>query len=243
MDVGNGILISEGQQWSFDNHVAKQFDNHIKLSVPLYEEGHELICYLSDFFMSDNAVFYEIGCSTGALIRKIYDRHSHKKNVRFVGIEPVAEMIEEAKKHENSNNIEYVNSPIEETKLEPCNLIVSYYCLQFVKPFKRKEVCKKIYDSLLPGGAFILFEKEMIGDPKINKLITSSYLKFKIHNGFTPKEVLSKQFSLEGMMKPNTHSANVKMLFYAGFKNVASVMRCGEFNGYICIKCNGQAFL
>lgn len=236
MNVGNGILISEGQQWSFDNHVAEQFDSHVKLSVPLYDEGHELISYLSDFFISDNSVFYEIGCSTGALIRKICNRHSHKNNVRFIGIESVDEMIDKAKTHENSEKIEYINSLIEDTTLEPSNLIVSYYCLQFINPLKRNEVCKKIYDSLLPGGAFILFEKEMIVDPKINKLITSSYMKFKIHNGFTPEEVISKQFSLEGMMKPNTHSANINMLSCAGFQNITSIMRYGEFNGYICIK-------
>lgn len=236
MDVGNGILIAEGNQWSFDNHVAEQFDDHVKLSVPLYEEGHALICYLSDFFMRDDAVFYEIGCSTGALIRKIYKRHSHKRNVRFVGIEPVDEMIKEAKSYRNFESIEYFNSSIEETTLEPSNLIVSYYCLQFINPLKRIEVCKKIYDSLVPGGAFILFEKEMISNPKINKLITSSYMKFKIHNGFSPEEVLSKQFSLEGVMIPNTHLANRSMLSSVGFENVTSIMRYGEFNGYICIK-------
>lgn len=170
------------------------------------------------------------------MIRKIYSRHSHKRNVRFIGIEPVNEMIKEAKSHRNFESIEYFNSSIEETTLEPSNLIVSYYCLQFITPSKRLEVCKNIYDSLLPGGAFILFEKEMINDPKINKFITSSYMKFKIHNGFSPEEVLSKQFSLEGVMIPNTHLANTNMLSCAGFENITSIMRYGEFNGYICIK-------
>ncbi len=236
MNVGNGITISEGRQWSFSNHVAEQFDDHVKLSVPLYEEGHDLICYLSDFFMSDNAVFYEIGCSTGTLIRKIYNRHSHKKNVSFIGIEPVDEMIEQARSYNNSECIEFINSSVEETPLVPCNLIVSYYCLQFISQLYRIEVCKKIYDSLLPGGAFILFEKEMIEDPKMNKLITSSYLKFKIRNGFTPEEVLSKQFSLEGILNSNTHSVNRSLLSSVGFENITSIMRYGEFHGYICIK-------
>ncbi|MCL2113630.1 MAG: cytochrome P450 [Streptococcaceae bacterium] len=42
MEVGNGILISDGKQWSFENQVADHFDEHVKLSVHLYEQGHEL---------------------------------------------------------------------------------------------------------------------------------------------------------------------------------------------------------
>ena len=30
------------------------FVSHIRLSVPLYDEGHDLICHLSDFFVSNN---------------------------------------------------------------------------------------------------------------------------------------------------------------------------------------------
>lgn len=229
-------MVTDGQQWSFSNHVASSFDEHVKLSIPMYNEGHELVCYLSDFFMKDNAVFYEIGCSTGALISKICARHSHKKNVNFIGVDPVPEMLIEAKKRPNADKIEFVNDSIENVQLDKCNLVVSYYCLQFVDLSNRAEVCKKIYDALLPGGALIIFEKEMSSDPKINKMISSSYMKFKISSGFTPEEVISKQFSLEGMMKTNTHSENRRMLSQSGFSKVASVMKYGGFNGYLCIK-------
>jgi tRNA (cmo5U34)-methyltransferase len=61
-------------------------------------------------------------------------------------------------------------------------------------------------------------------------------LKFKIRNGFTPEEVLSKQFSLEGILNSNTHSVNRSLLSSVGFENITSIMRYGEFHGYICIK-------
>ncbi|WP_165211585.1 methyltransferase domain-containing protein [Streptococcus tangpeifui] len=234
MDVGNNIKIIAGQQWNFNNGVAKHFDKHVKLSVPLYEEGHELICYLSDFFLKDNAICYEIGSSTGTLINKLYMRHHPKHNIRFIGIEPVQEMVDLAK--EKNNNIEFLVENIEDTKLEPSNLIIGYYFLQFIPIIERGAVIQKIYDSLLPGGGFIIFEKELSIDPKINKLISSCYMKFKAAHGFSAEEILSKQLSLEGMMVTNTHSENTRLLSHAGFSHIATIMRYGEFNGYLCFK-------
>lgn len=41
--------------WSFD-HISEDFDSHIQRSIPLYQEGHELICQYSDFFSSRTAL-------------------------------------------------------------------------------------------------------------------------------------------------------------------------------------------
>ena len=35
--------------WSFEN-IADDFDDHVRKSVPLYDDGHDLVCKLSDFF-------------------------------------------------------------------------------------------------------------------------------------------------------------------------------------------------
>ncbi|QQL47006.1 methyltransferase domain-containing protein [Streptococcus mutans] len=234
MEVGNDIKLVNGQ-WSFYNGVAKHFDDHVKLSVPLYEEGHELICYLSDFFLKDNSVCYEIGSSTGMLIKKLYRRHHDKNNTTFYGIEPVKEMIEVAQSNDDTE-IEYINDSIENVNMLSANLIVGYYFLQFIPISKRKEVIQKIYDSLVSGGGFILFEKELPLDPKIYKLMASSYMKFKIDHGFSPEEVLSKQFSLEGTMVTNTHSENRRLLSSVAFSHITTVMKYGEFNGYLCFK-------
>ena len=49
MEVGNEIVIQNGTQWSFGNGVAQHFDEHVRQSIPLYDEGHDLVCHLSDF--------------------------------------------------------------------------------------------------------------------------------------------------------------------------------------------------
>ena len=76
-NVGQKIL-AENSNWSFKGKVANNFTNHIKKSVPLYEQGHDLICRISDFFLPNNSICYELGVSNGNLIHKLAKRHEKK---------------------------------------------------------------------------------------------------------------------------------------------------------------------
>ena len=60
--------------------MVNNFNNHILKSVPLYSEGHNLITNLSEFFLKNNSVCYDIGCSTGELLRKIDNSLKIKSN-------------------------------------------------------------------------------------------------------------------------------------------------------------------
>ena len=66
--------------WKFGGEVAKNFDEHVSKSVPLYKQSHELICGLSEFFIRDNCSYIDIGCSTGKLIECFSEKHQEKSN-------------------------------------------------------------------------------------------------------------------------------------------------------------------
>ena len=68
------LIKTENADWSFGGDVPDKFDSHVSRSVPLYNEGHELILKLSDYFLHDGSVCYDFGCSTGALIKKLTER-------------------------------------------------------------------------------------------------------------------------------------------------------------------------
>ena len=69
--TGDDIKAKAGR-WTFGGDVAKNFDTHIKKSVPGYEEGHNLVAKLAPFFIgSENSKFLEIGCSTGSLTKRL----------------------------------------------------------------------------------------------------------------------------------------------------------------------------
>lgn len=39
MEVGNDMVIQNGTQWSFGNGVAQYFDEYVRQSISLYDEG------------------------------------------------------------------------------------------------------------------------------------------------------------------------------------------------------------
>ncbi len=53
--VGDHIK-AENARWTFGGTVAKNFSDHVKRSIPLYELGHDLVCKLSEFFVRDNSI-------------------------------------------------------------------------------------------------------------------------------------------------------------------------------------------
>ena len=73
-------ILAKNASWTFDKAVPKKFDYHIDKSIPLYEEFHWLAKELSDFYLKDDSIVYDIGCSTGLNLKKLAERHKNKKN-------------------------------------------------------------------------------------------------------------------------------------------------------------------
>lgn len=236
-NAGDNIK-TENASWTFGNDVAKKFSKHVRTSVPMYEEGHNIILSISDFFINEKSTCYDVGCSTGTLLSKLSQRHKSKKNTSFIGIDPVKQMIDQAKK-ENKNkikNVKFVNAEIEKVKLKKSDLIISYYTNQFISPKKRQEVINKIYNSLNWGGAFLLFEKIRGPDARYQDIYSSIYQDFKIMQGYTEKEIVNKQRSLKGVLEPFSTEGNLGLLKRAGFEDITTVFQWVCFQGFFCIK-------
>ena len=90
-------ILKPSGAWNFKKEVAKNFEDHINKSVPLYNEGHRLILKLSDFFLKEKSICYDIGCSTSNLLIAL-SKYTNKSNVKFVGFDNEKHIIEESKK-------------------------------------------------------------------------------------------------------------------------------------------------
>ncbi len=163
--VGEEIQAAEAA-WTFSGNVPETFSSHIRRSVPYYDIGHDLVCKLSDFFVKDDSICYELGTSTGTLLNKLAVRHEQRPRVQWIGIDKEPGMIEQAKKEiENRPNLELVADDICTYAFQKSDFIVCYYTMQFVPPRLRQEMFNKIYSCLNWGGAFILFEKSVLAMP------------------------------------------------------------------------------
>ena len=235
-DTGDNIYSNSGL-WTFGGDTPTKFDDHVSKSVPLYYEGHDLICSLSEFFVPQNGNVLHLGSSTGVLTNKLA-KILKTRNAKVVGLEKEKEMIKEASSRENNTNVSFLNEDINSYDMGENlnNLIVSYYTIQFIHPSLRQDVINKIYKSLMWGGALFMFEKVRGSDARFQDIFNCFYQDFKIKKGYSPDQILAKQNSLKSYLEPFSRQGNIDLLKRAGFMDIESVMKFACFEGFIAIK-------
>jgi tRNA (cmo5U34)-methyltransferase len=234
--VGQGIAaITAG--WTFDGEVADSFVDHIRQSIPWYEAGHDLACKISEYFVHDDSVCYEIGTSTGELLRKLALHHRAKPSVRWIGIDRIPRMIEKASRHcGDIRNVDVVVDDVVTHAYERADLIVSYYTMQFVPPRRRQELVNRLYERLNWGGALLMFEKVRGADARFQDMMVTMYNDFKREQGFDAEEILNKTSSLKGVLEPFSREGNLGLLRRAGFTDIETFMKYICFEGFVAIK-------
>ena len=238
--VGDSIAAERGL-WSFDTIDHKRFEDHVSKSVPGYLKGHEYITFLSDYFVSENSVIYDIGCSTGSLIAKLSNYHANKKGLQFIGIEPSPGFHDIFKSNTSSSlnsnhSFEFMEASVQDIELQQSDLFISYYTVQFIPPKFRQKIFDTIYNSLNWGGGLFLFEKVRGIDARFHEMINLAYLEYKQSQGYSSDEILSKMFSLKGVLEPFSSSENINFLERAGFKDIATISKDLCFEGLLAIK-------
>lgn len=238
MNVGDSIS-KKNASWTFSGGVYKNFDKHINKSIPFYKECQNLFIELSDFFIADKSKVIDLGCSTGSFLQKLALRNINhlKKNINYVGYDTEKEMISFAKRNSKSfKNVKFINKSALSISLNNSCIISAFYTLQFIHSSKRQLLINKIYKNLNWGGAFFMVEKVRAPDARFQDMLTQSYNEFKINNGFSTSEIISKSKSLKGIMEPFSSKANFDMLKRAGFKDIMIVFRYLCFEGMIAVK-------
>ena len=236
-DVGD-IIKAENARWHFSKVDSEKFSKHIERSIPGYHEGHRLIEELSDFFIKKNSKIYDLGCSTGNLTHKIAARHADQK-VKVIGVERERSLLQAVRLNvENSPepNLEYRKEDIIELELEPANLVIAYYTLQFLSLKNRKNILKRIWRCLNPGGAFLLFEKVREPNSRLQELTMLLYNDFKLQNGYSGDEIIAKSRSLKGVLEPLSSRENLRFLKDSGFRETGRIFKRLCFEGFIAIK-------
>jgi tRNA (cmo5U34)-methyltransferase len=236
--VGDGLR-AENAGWSFGDDSVASFDDHVARSVPLYAEGHKLVCALSDFFVKPGSIAYDIGCSTGTLALKLGRHNLPRKGARFVGVDIEPGMIEMARRNKALAGLENVEFLVDDAllvDLEPADLIVAYYTVQFIRTSRRQELVDRLYRALNWGGALVLFEKVRGPDARFQDIVTALYNDYKLAQGYDADEIMAKARSLKGVLEPLSTQGNVDMLRRAGFQDVMTVMKYLCFEGFVAVR-------
>ena len=146
------------KQFEFDESVASVFDDMISRSVPYYNVAADLICEILASELKKEARVFDLGCSTASLLLNLAKLRA---DLELNGIDNSSAMIELAinKSKAFGANLNLEVGDILEFDFANSNAIILNYTLQFIRPIKRSEFVKKIYQSLEENGIFIFSEK------------------------------------------------------------------------------------
>ncbi|OLT16989.1 hypothetical protein BJF78_13480 [Pseudonocardia sp. CNS-139] len=230
-------MVTEDGTWSFHRGVAPTFVDHVRRSVPLYDAGHELVAEISSCFVRPGGVAYELGSSTGQLLRQVATASPRNRSATWIGVEHVSEMVDQARAHcAGVENIVLVQSDISAMDYRSCDFVTAYLTLDFLDPEPRIRTLRRVAQALRPGGAMFVYEKVLAPDSRTQNLISMLHHRFKRQHGLTAEEILNKADSLAGVMQPLTAGEYRDLLLECGFSSVVPVLRYLCFEGFLALR-------
>lgn len=221
--------------FEFNEEVARVFDDMVARSVPYYADVQRMQADLAvDFLPSAGGLVYDLGCSTGTTIDLIARHPRCPSDVRFIGVDNAESMLARARTKLGAEvergRVTLVNADLDAGfALQPCHLVVMNWTLQFVRPLNRESVVQRIFESLRPGGAFLLSEKVLTSDSRLNRVYIELYHRYKQGQGYSPQEIVRKREALENVLIPYRLEENLAMLQRAGFKTADTYFRWFNF--------------
>jgi len=221
----------------FDKKIVKVFDDMVLRSVPGYKLMIELIGLAGRTYPTENSNIYDLGCSTGAATLAVVS-NLQSTSVEIFSVDNSKDMIEKCRKNLShyEANIQYICDDIDNIKFQNASLIILNLTLQFISPNKRSDLIKKIYESLLPGGALIISEKVIDEDGITNNKLATLHESFKKENGYTETEIAQKRKAIENVLIPESIALHLGRLSSAGFSKPLVQMQCINFASFLAVK-------
>jgi tRNA (cmo5U34)-methyltransferase len=119
-----------------------------------------------------------------------------------------------------------LNGNLEDLILENASLVTICWTLQFIRPLKRHQLIKWVYDGLVNDGALVVTEKILPNNCALNRSFIDFYYDFKSANGYSKQEIARKREALENVLVPYRIDENLDLLRRNGFEIVETFFQC-----------------
>ena len=152
---------------------SEGFDEHIQKSIRGYSDLLSDCVAMSEYFIEDHTTIFDIGCSTGNLLAHILESNRDRApKANYIGIDIEPSFATQWKPLEEQG-LELHVADIQSFPVPAnCSLITSIFSLQFISQHARQKILDRIYQALVPGGAFIVAEKTLAKCPKLQDILT-----------------------------------------------------------------------
>jgi len=228
--------------FEFNADVAHAFDDMLERSVPFYLEQQRMIRTMSKSFWIPGTHAYDLGCSTGTTLEGLAIELGGA--ARLTGYDSSESMIDKARSrlaHAGLGDrvtVAYgdLNGDLTSLLMENASLVTMCWTLQFIRPLRRDDLIRWIYNGLVDGGALILTEKVLTNSSHVNRFFINYYYDLKRRNGYSETEIARKREALENVLIPYRLEENLELFRRNGFEVVETFFQWFNFAGIICVK-------
>ena len=199
---------------------AKEFDGKILKLVPLYGEMIDALVTAIPFDRQKSFKVLDLGCGTGEISKRIKEKFPNSK---ISCLDFAENMIELAKiKLHEYNDVTYYAGDFKDFKFpRKYDAVVSSLALHhLITDDDKKQVYKKIFDNLLPGGVFYNADVVLGSNDYLQELYLIKWKEFMTKNvsvEYVEKEVMPKYYDEDHPARLTDH---IKWLTDIGFKDV-----------------------
>jgi tRNA (cmo5U34)-methyltransferase len=210
----------------FDFNTIDNFDDHINKSIPNYDLLIDSIKSMSEYFYVQSASIYDLGCSTGKLLKSLpFD--CRKVGYDYSNLLPTTN---------GDSSLEFHSVDLNKSfKINNACIVYSIFTMQFLDPLKRSAYLSTIKEGLIKGGCLIICEKIYQEHGIAQEVFSFSHYDYKLKQ-FRAEEILKKERDLRFNMKPLDDDSLTHLLKASGFRVVSPFWQMFNFKGYIAIR-------
>lgn len=228
----------------FDERVASVFTDMISRSVPSYQPILQMLPTITRRFRMTEKNYYDLGCSLGAGLHAMAEGlkqtdSSDQLTAKLIGIDNSEAMLKRARDHRCQHKnlcLNYFEQDLLQTEIQNAAMVLMNFTLQFIAPNQRDQLVKRIFQGLVPGGAFVLSEKISFSNEMTNSVLTDIHHRYKADQGYSQLEISQKRDAIENVLIPETLDAHIKRLTDAGFSIVTPWMQNLQFLSILAVK-------
>ena len=211
----------------------------LQRSIPQYNAMRMVTFEVGRRFVQPGTAIIDMGCSRGQALLPFVSSFGAAND--YIGLEISEPMIEAARQNFNyqphGNRVTIKSADLRhEFPGVTSSLVLSVLTLQFTPIEYRQQIIRRVFESLAPGGAFILVEKILGATAKLDEAFVNLFLNIKRENGYSESQIDRKRLSLEGVLVPVTARWNEELLYQEGFTSVDCFWRHLNFAGWVAVK-------
>jgi tRNA (cmo5U34)-methyltransferase len=213
--------------WEFTPEVTEVFDDHVRASVPYYNDIQQMVCELSDWLLPDNGTYVDLGASTCTTLAAICARHPNRR-FRADLYDESESMLQKGKDKLAQLNlvsnfhIQRVQQPF---KHRTADLTAALFLLQFLPQRDRLGVLEQARHTSDPAGAIVVAEKIRPVSPLVAEIGNDVSHDYKATQGISDTAIRSKARALRGVLMPATLDQLLADLDKAGWRRADVIFR------------------